>query len=50
MPMAAQGGWKPVPKTEPRETTATETVNPDGGERIKPSIPGSIPTNTNPVR
>lgn len=43
MPMAPQGGWKPVPKTEPRETSATESVSPYSGERITPSKPGNIP-------
>lgn len=50
MPMAAQGGWKPVPTTQPREAGATDSVNPDGGERIKPSAPGTIATNSNSVR
>lgn len=50
MPMAAQGGWKPVPTTQPREAGATDSVNPDGGDRMKPSVPASIPADSYNVR
>jgi len=50
MPLAAQGGWKPAPKTEPRDAGMPTGGSPDGGERIKPSLPGTIAANPNSVR
>lgn len=49
MPMAAQGGWKPVPRTEPRDAFLDMTDNADGGDRVVPGAPRDLPTNANIV-
>lgn len=41
--MASQGGWRPAPTTEPIDAGMPTGGSPDGGERIKPSAPGTIP-------
>lgn len=52
MPLAAQGGWKPAPTPTNAVVDAGVPTggSPDGGERIKPSLPGDIAANTNSVR
>lgn len=51
MPLAAQGGWKPAPSVpETRDAGMPTGGSPDGGDRIKPSLPGDIPANPNSVR
>lgn len=50
MPLAAQGGWKPAPTTQPVDAGIPSGGSPDGGERIKPSLPGDIAANPNTVR
>lgn len=51
MPLAAQGGWKPAPSVPQVVDAGMPTGgSPDGGERIKPSLPGDIAANPNSVR
>lgn len=50
MPLAAQGGWKPAPSTQPIDAGIPSGSSGGEGERTKPTIPGDVAANPNSVR